>query len=99
MLAEVFGMISALLSSVVYDNGKFGELFMRCNQGNKSAGPFFPPYHISQFMAKAALGDEVVEKAEKDEILTHCDPETWRIWKTPSFIFQQPRFFQFDNYN
>ena len=40
LLAEVFGMIFALLSSVVYDNGRFddylGEIFMRCNQGNSS---------------------------------------------------------------
>ena len=60
LLAEIFGMIFALLSSVVYDNGCFddylGELFMRCNQGNSNAG------------------DEVLEKSERNEILTVNDP-------------------------
>ena len=78
LLCEIFGMIYALLSSVVYDNGVFkdylGDLFMRCNQGNNSTGQFFTPYHISQFMAKATIGDEVITKAENDGILTVCDP-------------------------
>ena len=78
LLCEIFGMIYALLSSVVYDNGVFkdylGDLFMRCNQGNGNKGQFFTPYHISQFMAKVAIGDEVITKAENDEILTVCDP-------------------------
>ena len=37
LLVDIFSKIFALSSSVVYDNGKFGdylgELFMRCNQG------------------------------------------------------------------
>ena len=78
LLCEIFGMIYALLSSVVYDNGVFkdylGDLLMRCNQGNNSTGQFFTPYHISQFMAKAAIGDEVITKAENDGILAVCDP-------------------------
>ena len=78
LLADIFGMIYMLLSSVVYDNGRFsdylGELFMRCNQGNSKAGQYFTPYHISQFMAKAAIGDDAVQKAEDDGILTVCDP-------------------------
>lgn len=78
LLADIFGKIYALLSSVVYDDGKFndylGELFMRCNQGNNKAGQFFTPYHISHFMAKAAIGDEVIKQAENDGILTVCDP-------------------------
>ena len=64
LLADIFGMIYMLLSSVVYDNGQFsdylGELFMRCNQGNSKTGQFFTPYYISQFMAKAAIGDDAV---------------------------------------
>ena len=77
LLMEIFGMIYALLSSVVYDNGRFydnlGELFMRCNQGNKSAGQFFTPYHISELMARAVIGDEILEKVKNDEILTLND--------------------------
>jgi type I restriction-modification system DNA methylase subunit len=159
-------MIYALLSSVVYDNGVFkdylGDLFMRCNQGNNSTGQFFTPYHISQFMAKATIGDEVITKAENDGILTVCDPccgagglmlaaldvlkndyninyarncfiecsdidircvhmtylqlslagvpaiikhqnslsrELWSVWKTPAFVFQYHRFYQYENYN
>lgn len=78
LLADIFGKIYALLSSVVYDDGKFndylGELFMRCNQGNNKAGQFFTPYHISHFMANAAIGDEVIKQTENDGILTVCDP-------------------------
>ena len=55
-LAEIFAKVYALLASVVYDNGKFndnlGEIFMRCNLGNKNAGQFFTPYHLSEFMAR-----------------------------------------------
>ena len=78
MLAKIFAKIYALLASVVYDNGKFndnlGELFMRCNLGNKNTGQFFTPYHISEFMARATLNETLVkEKAEKDDILTIFD--------------------------
>ena len=166
LMTEIFGKIYALLSSVVYDNGVFrdylGDLFMRCNQGNKNTGQFFTPYHISQFMAKAVIGTEVIEKVEKKGVLTLCDPccggggmmiaaldvlkndyginytqkcfiecsdidircvhmtylqlslagvpaivkhqnsltrELWSVWKTPAFIFQYPRFYQYENYN
>ena len=166
LLAEIFGMIYALSSSVVYDNGVFkdylGDLFMRCNQGNNSTGQFFTPYHISQFMSKAIIGDEVLAKIENDGILTVCDPccgagglilatldvlkndyninyarhcfiecsdidircvhmtylqlslagvpaiikhqnslsrELWSVWKTPAFVFQYSRFYQYENYN
>ena len=166
LMTEIFGKIYALLSSVVYDNGVFrdylGDLFMRCNQGNKHTGQFFTPYHISQFMAKAAIGTEVIAKAEKNGVLTLCDPccggggmmlaaldvlkndygvnytqncfiecsdidircvhmtylqlslagvpaivkhqnslsrELWSVWKTPAFIFQYPRFYQYEKYN
>lgn len=58
-LAEIFGKLYTLLVSVVYDNGRFndnlGELFMICNLGSKSAGQFFTPYHISEFMACARI--------------------------------------------
>lgn len=78
ILSEVFTMIYQLLSSVVYDDGCFddylGELFMRCEQGNSGTGQFFTPYHVSKLMAKMILGREVVEKAEKDEVITVNDP-------------------------
>ena len=25
--------------------------------------------------------------------------ELWSVWKTPAFIFQYPRFYQYENYN
>ena len=78
ILSEVFTMIYQLLSSVVYDDGCFddylGELFMRCEQGNSGTGQFFTPYHVSKLMAKMILGSEVVEKVEKDEVITVNDP-------------------------
>ena len=77
LLTEIFGMIYALLSSVVYDNGRFydhlGELFMRCDQGNGSVGQYFTPYHVSEMMARMTIGDEILEKAQNDGILTLND--------------------------
>lgn len=77
LIAQVFGKIFALLTSVTDDNGAFGdylgELFMRCNQGNKDAGQFFTPYHISHFMAGAALTNVDIE-AEAKDIISICDP-------------------------
>ena len=78
-LAEIFAKVYALLASVVYDNGKFndnlGEIFMRCNLGNKNAGQFFTPYNISVLMARCLLdSDRLKEKADKDEIITINDP-------------------------
>lgn len=75
LIVDIFSKVFALSSSVVYDNGKFndylGELFMRCNQGNKWAGQFFTPYHISKMMAKMTLSD--IENPIQ-RILTICDP-------------------------
>ena len=77
LIVEIFSKIFALLTSVTYDNGKFddylGELFMRCNQGNKNTGQFFTPYHISHFMAGAALTNADVETEAKN-IISICDP-------------------------
>ncbi len=75
LIAELFGKIFALLSSVVYDDGAFsdylGELFMRCDQGNKGAGQFFTPYHISNLMAKMTITDVDVKQ---NDIISVCDP-------------------------
>lgn len=162
LIVELFSKIFALLTSVTYDNGKFddylGKLFMLCNQGNKDAGQFFTPYHISHFMAKSSLANIDV-KNEPNEILSISDPcsggggllmaaldvlkndhninyahhcymeasdidircvhmtylqlalagvpaivchqntltnERWSVWKTPAFIFQYHRFYEYD---
>lgn len=75
LIAELFGKIGALLSSVVYDNGVFndylGELFMQCNQGNKNCGQFFTPYHISKCMAKMSVADDC---AKQNKIMSILDP-------------------------
>ena len=78
-IAEIFAKVYALLASVVYDNGKFndnlGEIFMRCNLGNKNTGQFFTPYHISEFMARVIIDETLVkEKTAANGILTISDP-------------------------
>ena len=77
LIAEIFAMIFALLSSVVYDNGRFydnlGELFMRCNQGSSSAGQYFTPFQVSAMMARMIIGDEILEKTQNDGVLTLND--------------------------
>ena len=78
IIVEVFGMIFKLLSSVVYDDGRFddylGEIFMRCNQGNSGTGQFFTPFHVSKLMEKISLGRDVVDQAENDGVITVNDP-------------------------
>ncbi len=76
--ASIFSKIYALLSSVVYDDGRFydylGEIFIKCNQGNKKAGQFFTPYNISKLCAKINLNDiNISEKLKNDEIITIND--------------------------
>ena len=78
---EIIGLyakIHSLLSSVVYDNGHFndylGEIFSRLNLCNGKMGQVFTPYHISEFMAKACIGSEVIQRAANDEIISICDP-------------------------
>lgn len=68
LIADIFGQIFALCSSVTYDDGVFndylGELFMKCNQGNKHAGQFFTPYHISHLMAEVTITDDRIRQGE-----------------------------------
>jgi len=75
LIVDIFSKIFALSSSVVYDNGRFddylGELFIRCNQGNKFAGQFFTPYHISKLMAKCTITDSDIQQGR---IFSVCDP-------------------------
>lgn len=78
-LAAIFGKLFALLSSVVYDDGKFndylGELFMKCNLGSKHAGQFFTPYHISRLMALTTLDkDTVFSTIASKNLITISDP-------------------------
>jgi len=77
LICDIFAKIFALLSSVVYDNGVFndylGELFMKCNLGNKKMGQCFTPYHICKFMANVAIDNPKEIIADKG-ILTICDP-------------------------
>ncbi len=74
LIVDIFTKIFCLCSSVVYDNGTFndylGELFMKCNQGNKKAGQFFTPYHVSKLMAKMTVTDDNIKR---NEILTVKD--------------------------
>lgn len=75
LIAELFSKIFALLTSVTYDNGAFddylGKLFMLCNQGNKKAGQFFTPYHVSKCMAKMSITDADVKQ---NDIFSINDP-------------------------
>lgn len=75
MLADIFGMIFALCSSVVYDDGVFndylGEIFMKCNQANSSTGQVFTPFHVAKLMAKMTVTDD---KFNQNEIVTINDP-------------------------
>ena len=67
-MADIFGKLFGLLTSIVYDDGVFldylGEIFMSCNMGNKSAGQFFTPYHICHFMSELQFAGD-----EKEELL------------------------------
>ena len=79
LIADVFSRIYALLSSVVYDNGRFddylGDLFMRNNQGNNKAGQFFTPFNVSKLAAKMTLTEQNVRPLiEQDKIITINDP-------------------------
>ena len=75
LIMDIFNKVFALSTSVVYDDGAFadylGELFMRCNQGNKYAGQFFTPFHISKMMAKMTITDADIKN---NGIITVCDP-------------------------
>lgn len=161
LIIQVFSKMYALLSSVVYDDGSFGdylgEIFMRTNMANGKKGQVFTPYHISEMMARMTFGEKDIDEAKDDKILTISDPccgsgvmslgaldvlksyginytrncfiecsdidircvhmaylqlslagvpaiikhqntltlETC-VWKTPAFIFQYPRFCQYD---
>lgn len=79
LIAEVFGMIYALLTQQIYTNVGFGdylgELYMRSNTSNSKSGQFFTPYSVSKLCAEIAVdGDRVNECIENDRILTLNEP-------------------------
>ena len=78
LIVEIFSKIFALLSSVVYDNGSFGdylgEIFMCNNMGTSKKGQFFTPYHIAEMMARMAIGEKANDEIKDDKILTISDP-------------------------
>ncbi|PWM48252.1 MAG: hypothetical protein DBX39_06245 [Bacillota bacterium] len=78
-LVDIFGKVFALLSSVVYDNGRFndnlGEIFMSCGLINKHTAQFFTPYSASVLAARINIDETLVkEKTADDRILTVNDP-------------------------
>ena len=76
LIADVFAQIFALCSSVTFDDGVFGdylgELFMKCNQGNKSKGQVFTPYNVSKLMAKITITDSDFKQNEIVPISDRC---------------------------
>jgi len=79
LIAEIFGNVFALLTSVTYDDGRFndwlGKIFMESSAGNSGSGQFFTPYHMSHLMAEIALEKDVVEEKKKsDGILELYEP-------------------------
>ena len=78
LMRMIFGKIFDLLSSVVEDNGRFhdylGELYMRCNQGNDRTGQFFTPYDVSKLLAKVSIGNDIIEVAKQDKVISISDP-------------------------
>ena len=78
-LVDIFGKVFALLSSVIYDNGRFndnlGEIFMSCGLINKRTAQFFTPYSASVLAARINIDESLVkEKTTDDGILTVNDP-------------------------
>lgn len=77
-IVRLFSKMFALLSSVVYDNGRFadnlGEIYSQLNLCADKKGQVFTPFHIAHFMALAAIGDDVKQKCENDGVITIADP-------------------------
>lgn len=73
-LARLLGLISRGLTDKFGDF--LGECYMGLDMGNKYAGQFFTPYHISHFCAKITIGDEKDAKKiiEEEGFFTICEP-------------------------
>ena len=79
LIADLFGMISALLSSQTDKSVGFsdylGELYMKSETSSSRSGQFFTPYHISKLCAETLLEKRTVMRyKENDEILTMHEP-------------------------
>ena len=91
-LADIFAKIFALLSSAVYDDGRFddylGKLFMNTDLGNEHTGQFFTPYHISHFMAEATLTEELVKRRRT---ATRSSPSLIRAAEAEGYSLQRSK--------
>lgn len=73
---HVFPELLALTTLALEENPEqdfLGSMFMNLNLGNEHNGQFFTPFHISQLMADATIGDVVSEIKSKGYISIH-DP-------------------------
>lgn len=72
--ARLLGLISHGLTDKFGDF--LGECYMGLSMGNKHAGQFFTPYHVSQVCAKITIGDEKGAKKviEEEGFFTICEP-------------------------
>lgn len=76
-ICDIFAEILILLTSQVKDGfyDYLGELYMMSNTGNKKAGQFFTPYHVSELNAAAVMHDKIIKLCRsEDEILSISEP-------------------------
>lgn len=64
-LSELFAITTLGLEQKCRDF--LGEVFMRCNFGNKNSSQFFTPYHISQLMAECVFDKDTVKQTIKEQ--------------------------------
>lgn len=79
LIVEVFSNIYMLLTNQINSDIGFsdylGEIYMKSDTSSKGAGQFFTPYHLSKLCAELSVNEqEILEKTEKDEILTMHEP-------------------------
>lgn len=79
LIVDIFTRIYLLLSRQIYTNVGFndylGELYMRSNTSNSSAGQFFTPYDISKLSARVSINENTVKQyMDQDRILTLNEP-------------------------
>lgn len=73
--AEIFKLLSSMISPHVGFADYLGELYMRSDTSNSKSGQFFTPYCISKACAKCTVNAVLVEKSiEDDTILTLHEP-------------------------
>lgn len=76
-ICDIFAEILILLTNQTKDGfyDYLGELYMASNTGNKKAGQFFTPYHVSELNAAAAMNDKIIKLCKSnDEILSISEP-------------------------